>query len=239
MGHGEQSVSILLRLFRNLKVFTSTAKYVEYCPERIFCIIKSFIGVNFFFSFLLDLNCRQRRAKMLRMRSDLQAAGVRTDTTSVDAESGAAASAEATKKKLEAAQRKEQVNKNLAEIKEIKKEQRATRSLLILVGCFFVLWFSYELVGNFIMPICPDCVPSTIYQATYWIEYHISAINPLVYALTIERFKYHFQVFFSTVFPCCVRHPAREAAPGRNKVEPFSNNGAAVHATSGGMVSQS
>jgi hypothetical protein len=129
--------------------------------------------------------------------------------------------ANAEKPPTETAKKKEDPgqSKNAAEIKEIKKEQRAARSLMFLVGSYFSLWFFYEIVGNFIAPIC-DCVPGVIYQASYWLQYHISAVNPMIYAVTIDGFRRHFLIFFSYLMPCCVRHPDKAPPVGKNRVMP-------------------
>lgn len=100
-------------------------------------------------------------------------------------------------------EQREKERKTAAELQKIKKEQRAAKSLLILVGWFFLLWFWYEIIANFIMPICQTCVPRGLYDASYWPQYHIAGINPLIYAVTIERFRYHFLKVFSLFLPCC------------------------------------
>lgn len=187
----------------------------------------------------LLLYIRKRRAKMLNMRKEMLKAGPHTGDTSVEhsedrSKTIAVATIEKSLKKTavkKVVKNDEDIKRN-AEIKEIKKEQRATRSLLILVGSFLTLWVFYELIGNFIMPWCQSCISQELYQASYWPTYHLSAIDPLIYAITIERFRYHFLVFFSFILPWCVRHPGQETKRAKNKVQPAKTSNTGVRQVS-------
>ncbi|XP_055338991.1 muscarinic acetylcholine receptor M3-like [Paramacrobiotus metropolitanus] len=148
----------------------------------------------------LMIYIRKRRRKMMEMKRNFDNTPVTDVTTDNDDTE--------TKAVKKVALTKEQ-EKQKSEMQEFRKEQRAVRSLLILVGVYFCLWFFYEMIGNFVGPIC-NCVPDSVYRASYWIQYHISGVNPIIYAVTIERFRYHYQIFFSYIFPCCVSHPSKQ-----------------------------
>lgn len=177
-------------------------------------------------NFRLFVYIRLRRKKMVDMRKGLE--NIQTEETSTSHENpdGTKKQMDQTKKKKKIALTKDQ-EKNKAELQEFKKEQRAVRSLMVLVGTYFCLWFWYELIGNFVNPICNDCLPNEVYQASYWPQYHIAAINPIIYAITIERFRYHYRIVFSYILPCWVKHPTKV---NRRKVAPTSM--AAVHSIS-------
>lgn len=96
---------------------------------------------------------------------------------------------------------------------------RCTRSGEVILQLLMHVHYRYEFIGNLLMPIFPD-IPLEVYQASYWPQYHISAINPIIYAVSIERFRYHYKIFFSYIFPCCVRHPASQK---KSRVSPTSN----------------
>lgn len=87
---------------------------------------------------------------------------------------------------------------------EFIREQKAARSLLIHIGIYFSFWIWYEIIGNFVKPICGGCVSFALFAASYWPQYHLCAINPVIYAITIERFRFHFATFFRRIFLCCV-----------------------------------
>jgi 7 transmembrane receptor (rhodopsin family) len=199
--------------FRDLVWLTSLQACVEFgVPLIVIC----------YCNIRLMIYIRMRRKKMLAMRKALELG--HTETTIGEEAAASIATVGKTMEKVTEKQKgKEEHQKNAAEIKEIQKEQRAARSLMILVGTFFMMWFWYEIIGNFIAPICGDCVPTALYEASYWPLYHLAAVNPLIYAITIERFRHHFLVFYSHFLPCCVRNPNKDSTTKKNRVGPKSN----------------
>ncbi|XP_055338744.1 histamine H3 receptor-like [Paramacrobiotus metropolitanus] len=96
-------------------------------------------------------------------------------------------------------------------IAEFRREQRTFRNLLILVGTYFSLWIWYEIISNFVQPVLFNfehrSVSTTVFLAATWPQYHLHAIDPIIYAITIERFRYHFKLAFSRPFTSCSREP--------------------------------
>ncbi|GAU89895.1 hypothetical protein RvY_02391-1 [Ramazzottius varieornatus] len=209
--------------FRDVAWLTLLQAFVEFAvPLSIIC----------YCNIRLLLYIRQRRKRQLEIRKLMEANG-HTDTTTLEKDSHSASVTVSTIQSHHHSRIKKPANekrkdKNQAELAEIRKEQRATRSLMILVGTFFCLWFFYEIVANFADPIC-KCISTEMYVASYWPIYHIASLNPMIYAITIERFRYHFKKFFSHLLPCCIRPPGQELSK-KNRVAPGSH--AAVHSVS-------
>ncbi|OQV17376.1 putative Muscarinic acetylcholine receptor M3 [Hypsibius exemplaris] len=202
------------------------SEFVDLVPLTIFQTVVEFgcpLAFLIFFNGKLLIYIKGRRNKMLAIRKRMQVTP--TENTTVDSDSKVVAVA-TVEKAVKAAKKKDANANQTAEIKEIRKEQRATRSLMILVGTFLLLWLPYEVAAN-----CKTFLSTEVYQATYWPLFHLCAVNPIIYACTIERFRYHFLTVYSYILPCWIRHPAKESAQ-RNKVAPLSGSNAAVHAPS-------
>ncbi|GAV01789.1 hypothetical protein RvY_12445 [Ramazzottius varieornatus] len=81
------------------------------------------------------------------------------------------------------------------EIRSIDVGRKNARSLIILVLLFFCVWFPWEVIGNLVEPIC-KCTPDDLYQAVYWLNYHLVVVNAIVYGLTVQRVRYHIKRLF-------------------------------------------
>ncbi|OQV17679.1 putative Alpha-1A adrenergic receptor [Hypsibius exemplaris] len=86
------------------------------------------------------------------------------------------------------------------DIRTIDEGRDNTFTLIILVGTFFSFWCPWEMIGNFARPIC-HCIPDYLYNAAFWLQYHLVAVNAIVYGLTIRRFRHHFNKVFRIFLP--------------------------------------
>jgi hypothetical protein len=72
---------------------------------------------------------------------------------------------------------------------KFKSEQKAAKTLAIVVGCFILCWMPFFLI----LPIgafCKSCnIPKILFQVLFWMGYCNSAMNPLIYALSSREFR--------------------------------------------------
>ncbi|XP_055332303.1 octopamine receptor Oamb-like [Paramacrobiotus metropolitanus] len=92
-------------------------------------------------------------------------------------------------------------NRLNTEAREIASAKGTTKSVLILVGVFAGLWLPWEFIGNFVIPICDDCVPLQLYQFAFWLQYHTYVVNAIVFGLTVERFRDYFRKVYRMIVP--------------------------------------
>ncbi|XP_014216974.1 octopamine receptor Oamb-like [Copidosoma floridanum] len=79
-----------------------------------------------------------------------------------------------------------------AQVKRIRMETKAAKTLAIIVGGFILCWmpfFTMYLVRAF----CPDCIHPTVFSVLFWLGYCNSAINPCIYALFSKDFRFAFK----------------------------------------------
>ena len=72
---------------------------------------------------------------------------------------------------------------------KFKSEQKAAKTLAIVVGCFILCWMPFFLI----LPIgafCKSCnIPKILFQVLFWMGYCNSAMNPLIYAFSSREFR--------------------------------------------------
>uniref|UniRef100_A0ABD2X6V4 G-protein coupled receptors family 1 profile domain-containing protein n=1 Tax=Trichogramma kaykai TaxID=54128 RepID=A0ABD2X6V4_9HYME len=79
-----------------------------------------------------------------------------------------------------------------AQVKRIRMETKAAKTLGIIVGGFILCWlpfFTMYLVRAF----CPNCIHPTVFSVLFWLGYCNSAINPCIYALFSKDFRFAFK----------------------------------------------
>ncbi|XP_014663547.1 PREDICTED: dopamine receptor 2-like [Priapulus caudatus] len=90
------------------------------------------------------------------------------------------------------------ISKRLA---KIAKEQKAAKTLGIVMGAFVVCWLPFFLT-NVLSGICAACIvrPDIVFPVFTWLGYINSAINPVIYALSSRDFR---RAFYKTCCTCC------------------------------------
>uniref|UniRef100_H3ASQ6 5-hydroxytryptamine receptor 6 n=1 Tax=Latimeria chalumnae TaxID=7897 RepID=H3ASQ6_LATCH len=83
--------------------------------------------------------------------------------------------------------------------KHSKKALKASLTLGILLGMFFVAWLPF-FVANVAQAVC-DCVPAVLFDVLTWLGYCNSTMNPIIYPLFMRDFKRAMAKYL----PCCRR----------------------------------
>ncbi|KAM9033351.1 5-hydroxytryptamine receptor 6 isoform 1-T1 [Sarcophilus harrisii] len=71
--------------------------------------------------------------------------------------------------------------------KHSRKALKASLTLGILLGMFFVAWLPF-FVANVIQTVC-DCIPRAFFDVLTWLGYCNSTMNPIIYPLFMRDFK--------------------------------------------------
>ena len=88
---------------------------------------------------------------------------------------------------------------------KIAREQKAAKTLGIVMGVFFVCWVPF-FVANVLFGICKtDCVskPEVYFPIFTWLGYINSGMNPIIYALSMRDFR---RAFARVLCSCCPRY---------------------------------
>ncbi|XP_027523836.1 5-hydroxytryptamine receptor 6 isoform X1 [Corapipo altera] len=83
--------------------------------------------------------------------------------------------------------------------KHSKKALKASLTLGILLGMFFVAWLPF-FITNVMQAVC-GCVPAGFFDVLTWLGYCNSTMNPIIYPLFMRDFKRAMGKFL----PCCRR----------------------------------
>ena len=90
-------------------------------------------------------------------------------------------------------------------ISKLAKEQKAAKTLGIVVGVFIICWLPF-FVTNVLIGICNEqCVihPEIIMPIFTWLGYINSGVNPIIYAFAMRDFR---RAFGRILFCCCPKY---------------------------------
>nr|XP_025968265.1 5-hydroxytryptamine receptor 6 [Dromaius novaehollandiae] len=108
--------------------------------------------------------------------------------------------------------------------KHSKKVLKASLTLGILLGMFFVAWLPF-FVANVAQAVC-GCVPAGFFDVLTWLGYCNSTMNPIIYPLFMRDFKRAMGKYL----PCCRR--AGEPGPSAVSLSVRNSNSGPRAATS-------
>ncbi|RXM92111.1 5-hydroxytryptamine receptor 6 [Acipenser ruthenus] len=83
--------------------------------------------------------------------------------------------------------------------KHSRKALKASLTLGILLGMFFVAWLPF-FMANMVQAVC-DCISGRLFDVLTWLGYCNSTMNPIIYPLFMRDFKRA----MARYLPCCPR----------------------------------
>lgn len=86
-----------------------------------------------------------------------------------------------------------------AQVKRFRMETKAAKTLAIIVGLFILCWLPFFTL-YLIRPFCEDCINPILFSIVFWIGYCNSAINPMIYALFSNDFRFAFKKIICRFF---------------------------------------
>jgi len=99
-------------------------------------------------------------------------------------------------------------------LSKLAKEQKAAKTLGIVVGVFIICWLPF-FVTNILIGICgAECVhkPEVIMPIFIWFGYINSGVNPIIYALSMRDFR---RAFGRIIFYCCPKYRLQNRRRGK------------------------
>ncbi|XP_077354006.1 alpha-1A adrenergic receptor-like [Festucalex cinctus] len=91
----------------------------------------------------------------------------------------------------------------LPKMLKMPREEKAAKTLGVVVGCFILCWLPFFLVLP-IGSIFPSCKPpETVFKITFWLGYFNSCINPVIYPCFSQEFK---KAFLNVLHGRCLRN---------------------------------
>ncbi|XP_051906248.1 alpha-1A adrenergic receptor-like [Hippocampus zosterae] len=97
----------------------------------------------------------------------------------------------------------------LPKMLKLPSEEKAAKTLGVVVGCFVLCWLPFFLVFP-IGSIFPSCKPpETVFKVTFWLGYFNSCINPIIYPCSSQEFK---KAFHNVLRSLCLRNGETQGA---------------------------
>ncbi|GAB1607349.1 dopamine receptor 2-like [Argonauta hians] len=107
-------------------------------------------------------------------------------------------------------------------LSKIAKEQKAAKTLGIVVGVFILCWLPF-FITNLLLALCKTCVvhPEILFPIFTWFGYINSGMNPIIYALSMRDFR---RAFSKIIFICCPKYGVirRQTANDNNTSTSFT-----------------
>ena len=72
--------------------------------------------------------------------------------------------------------------------KRLERDRRFAKSIAIIILVFGCCWAPYEFMA-LVSSICPDCIPTPMFETGFWLFWVNSTLNPLLYPFTHSQFR--------------------------------------------------